>query len=207
MNDLEWFADLHALEYKRNKGRLRHYHYRTMSKRFGQIRLIESPKTRLKDIQRRILVRHPRPHPAACVGPWLPARPIREDVCSASYRQTGCSTDRSPGFLSVDLGSASSGSLSHGRLPGASRRSACRSLYEFCAYGCLGRRCDRIDTRTNPPGPPAVFQAPSSTGGAHIACASESIGVPDGLPTIGPREFCRCNLHAICRRPGVLGRP
>ena len=55
MNDLDWFADLHALEYKRNQGRLRHYHYRTMSKRFGQIRLIEAPKTRLKDIQRRIL--------------------------------------------------------------------------------------------------------------------------------------------------------
>jgi RNA-directed DNA polymerase len=55
VNDLEWFADLRSLEYKRNKGRLRHYHYRTMSKRFGQIRLIESPKTRLKEIQRRIL--------------------------------------------------------------------------------------------------------------------------------------------------------
>ena len=55
MNDLEWFADLRGLEYKRNKGRLRHYHYRTMSKRFGHIRLIESPKMRLKEIQRRIL--------------------------------------------------------------------------------------------------------------------------------------------------------
>jgi hypothetical protein len=54
-NDLEWFADLRGLEYKRNQGRLRNYHYRTMSKRFGQIRLIEAPKTRLKDIQRRIL--------------------------------------------------------------------------------------------------------------------------------------------------------
>jgi RNA-directed DNA polymerase len=66
-NDLEWFADLRALEYKQNKGRLRHYHYRTMSKRFGQIRLIESPKKRLKDIQRRILIgilnRIP-PHPS-----------------------------------------------------------------------------------------------------------------------------------------------
>jgi RNA-directed DNA polymerase len=55
INDLQWFADLRALECKRNKGRLRHYHYRTMSKRFGQIRLIEAPKTRLKDIQRHIL--------------------------------------------------------------------------------------------------------------------------------------------------------
>jgi RNA-directed DNA polymerase len=55
VGELDWFADLHALEYKRNQGRLRHYHYRTMSKRFGQIRLIESPKRRLKGIQRRIL--------------------------------------------------------------------------------------------------------------------------------------------------------
>jgi hypothetical protein len=55
LSELDWFADLRALEYKRNEGRLRHYHYRTMSKRFGQIRLIEAPKKRLKDIQQRIL--------------------------------------------------------------------------------------------------------------------------------------------------------
>lgn len=53
--ELSWFADLRGLEHKRNHGRLRHYHYRPLAKRFGQIRLIESPKPRLKQIQRRVL--------------------------------------------------------------------------------------------------------------------------------------------------------
>jgi RNA-directed DNA polymerase len=55
LGELDWFADLRALEYKRNQGRLRHYHYRILAKRFGQVRLIEAPKNRLKAIQRRIL--------------------------------------------------------------------------------------------------------------------------------------------------------
>jgi RNA-directed DNA polymerase len=55
INDLDWFADLRHLTGKQGEDRLSHYHYRTMSKRFGQIRLIESPKNRLKDIQRQIL--------------------------------------------------------------------------------------------------------------------------------------------------------
>jgi hypothetical protein len=55
LGELDWFADLWALEYKRSRGRLRHYHYRILAKRFGQVRLIEAPKARLKAIQRRIL--------------------------------------------------------------------------------------------------------------------------------------------------------
>ncbi|HEY2841797.1 MAG TPA: reverse transcriptase family protein [Pirellulales bacterium] len=55
VGELEWFADCKQLEYKRNQGRLRHYHYRTLAKRFGQVRLIEAPKPRLKEIQRRVL--------------------------------------------------------------------------------------------------------------------------------------------------------
>jgi RNA-directed DNA polymerase len=55
IGDLEWFADRCRLEYKRNQGRLRHYHYRALFKRFGRVRLVEAPKPRLKEIQRRIL--------------------------------------------------------------------------------------------------------------------------------------------------------
>ena len=68
VGELEWFADLRALEYKRNRGRLRHYRYRPLAKRFGRIRMVEAPKPRLKSNQRRILAgildRVP-PHPAA----------------------------------------------------------------------------------------------------------------------------------------------
>ncbi len=53
--ELDWFAGLRGFESRRSQGRLRHYHYRPLAKRFGQVRLIEAPKRRLKEIQRRIL--------------------------------------------------------------------------------------------------------------------------------------------------------
>jgi hypothetical protein len=54
--ELEWFADLKALGYKtKNSPLLRHYHYKVLAKRSGGIRLIESPKPRLKQLQRQIL--------------------------------------------------------------------------------------------------------------------------------------------------------
>lgn len=55
MRELEWFADLKGLAYKGNSSKLAHYHYRVLTKRSGSIRLIESPKPRLKELQRQIL--------------------------------------------------------------------------------------------------------------------------------------------------------
>jgi hypothetical protein len=54
-SDLGWFADLKALGYKRSQPRLEHYHYRFLAKASGSIRLIETPKPRLQELQRRIL--------------------------------------------------------------------------------------------------------------------------------------------------------
>ncbi len=74
IDELDWFADLRTLEFKSSLGRLRHYHYRLLTKRFGQVRLIEAPKPRLKEIQRRILkaiLEQIPPHGAAhgfCAG-------------------------------------------------------------------------------------------------------------------------------------------
>ena len=53
--ELDWFADRRLLNFRQFRERLGHYHYRVLEKRFGQVRLIESPMTRLKAIQRRIL--------------------------------------------------------------------------------------------------------------------------------------------------------
>ncbi len=53
--ELLWFADLRSWETQRSAGPLRHYHYKTLTKRFGTVRLIEVPKPRLKAIQRKIL--------------------------------------------------------------------------------------------------------------------------------------------------------
>jgi hypothetical protein len=55
--EVQWFADLKGLGYKKRGTRLRHYHYRALTKQFGSIRLIEAPKPRLKAMQRQILER------------------------------------------------------------------------------------------------------------------------------------------------------
>src|SRR5579862_253343 len=57
VNDLLWLADLKGLGSKSGRTRLEHYHYRVLTKSSGQIRLIEMPKPRLKEMQRQILVR------------------------------------------------------------------------------------------------------------------------------------------------------
>lgn len=65
---LEWFADLRSLATRHDSERLRNYRYRILAKRFGQVRVIEAPKSRLKEIQRRILggiLDHVPPHEAA----------------------------------------------------------------------------------------------------------------------------------------------
>jgi hypothetical protein len=66
--ELEWFADLKRLGARRSEQKLWHYSYRILAKSYGSIRLIESPKPRLKDAQRKILTeileRIPA-HPAA----------------------------------------------------------------------------------------------------------------------------------------------
>jgi hypothetical protein len=53
--ELDWFADLQRRERTQPAGPLRHYVYLWQSKRNGSSRLIESPKPRLKTLQRRIL--------------------------------------------------------------------------------------------------------------------------------------------------------
>lgn len=55
VSELDWFADLKGLGYKKDVPRLRHYHYRILAKESGNIRLIEAPKTRLKELQQKIL--------------------------------------------------------------------------------------------------------------------------------------------------------
>jgi retron-type reverse transcriptase len=54
--ELQWFADLRGLARRKpDSPKLGHYHYRLVTKRSGSIRLIESPKPRLKELQRQIL--------------------------------------------------------------------------------------------------------------------------------------------------------
>ncbi|MBV9181977.1 MAG: RNA-directed DNA polymerase [Acidobacteria bacterium] len=66
-SELLWFSDLRGLGCRSDERRLRHYHYRILDKQYGNIRLIELPKPRLKQLQLQILAqileRIP-PHPS-----------------------------------------------------------------------------------------------------------------------------------------------
>ncbi len=53
--ELDWFADLKGVCSNAKDHRLKHYHYRALPKANDGIRLIESPKPRLKEMQRQIL--------------------------------------------------------------------------------------------------------------------------------------------------------
>jgi RNA-directed DNA polymerase len=55
VDELDWFADLKALGNKLRNPKLQHYFYRVLPKRSGGFRMLESPKQRLKELQRRIL--------------------------------------------------------------------------------------------------------------------------------------------------------
>lgn len=54
-NELFWFADRRQLERISPDGPLRHYRYYWKLKRHGKCRLIEAPKYRLRDLQRKLL--------------------------------------------------------------------------------------------------------------------------------------------------------
>lgn len=55
IEQLDWFADLKGLCRQPGNSKLEHYRYRMLRKRHGRVRLIEMPKPRLKEMQRRIL--------------------------------------------------------------------------------------------------------------------------------------------------------
>ena len=66
--ELEWFADLKSLNPQSTESRLQHYRYRWQPKIDGSARLIESPKSRLKHLQRLLLgtiINRIPPHEAA----------------------------------------------------------------------------------------------------------------------------------------------
>jgi hypothetical protein len=53
--ELEWFADLKRINARAKSGTIQHYHYRVLAKKSGDIRLIEAPKEKLKELQGVIL--------------------------------------------------------------------------------------------------------------------------------------------------------
>jgi RNA-directed DNA polymerase len=106
IGDLEWFADPHGLLRKglARKGRpqLRHYHYRVLTKPSGAPRLIEAPKPRLKQLQRKILagiLEKIPPHPA--VHGFLKGHSIRTFVAPHVHQRVILKMDLDDFFPSI----------------------------------------------------------------------------------------------------------
>lgn len=98
--ELDWFADLRGLSHHRGLPRLGHYRYLVISKQSGGLRLIEAPKPRLKELQRRILAgilgKIP-PHPAA--QGFLKRRSIRTFVAPHAGQRVVLRMDLQDFFL------------------------------------------------------------------------------------------------------------
>jgi RNA-directed DNA polymerase len=62
--ELQWFADLKTIGARARIPALQQYHYRVLQKASGSLRLIEAPKARLKQIQRKILAEILEPIPS-----------------------------------------------------------------------------------------------------------------------------------------------
>lgn len=66
--EVAWFSDCRSQQAKTTERRLHHYNYHWVPKRTGSLRLIEAPKSRMKEIQRKILkeiLNRVPPHPRA----------------------------------------------------------------------------------------------------------------------------------------------
>lgn len=180
--ELSWFADCRGLEAKCSVGRLRHYHYRVLPKRRGQLRLIEVPKTRLKAIQRRILnevVNHVPPHVAA--HGFRRGRSVASFVAPHVARCVVLRFDLQDFFPSISAAWIA-------------------ALFRTIGYpervaGLLAGLCtntapsDTWDTETRPP-----VQGPPST----IPCLYGRPHLPQGAPT-SPALANLCAFRLDCR--------
>lgn len=101
-DDLDWFADPKRLNRATRAARLRHYDYRWVAKRSGAFRLIEAPKRRLKEAQRRILdgILNRVPLHEACHG-HRPGRSVTTFVAPHVGQELVLALDLAEFFVSV----------------------------------------------------------------------------------------------------------
>ena len=101
-NELDWFADCQTREGTATSSALRHYRYRWVAKRSGSLRLIEAPKPRLKQLQRRLLdeiLLHIPPHEAA--HGFRPGRSVMSFVAPHVGRTIVLKMDLRDFFVSI----------------------------------------------------------------------------------------------------------
>jgi hypothetical protein len=127
--ELEWFAGLRGLGSRLRNPKLQHYCYRIQSKRSGGVRLIESPKSRLKELQRLIVstILNRIPAHQAAHG-FVKGRSIVTFASPHLDKDVVLRLDLQDFFPAYPAAGARL--LSNPRLPGAGRRLPGRHLYE-----------------------------------------------------------------------------
>jgi hypothetical protein len=184
--ELDWFADRKGLNARTKRPALEHYHYRILAKKQGGVRLIEAPKPRLKEMQRRILDE---------ILNRIPAHPAAHGFClGRSIRTFAEPHVGRPVVLRMDLQDF------FPTIPAARIQAVFRTLgYPESVADLLAGVC------TNRTGSALWRTAGPSISGAELFNARQLHRfphLPQGAPT-SPALANLCAYHADCRLTGL----
>ena len=209
-NELDWFADCQARERSASVEPLRHYRYRWVAKPSGSLRLIEAPKPRLKQLQRRLLdeiLLHIPPHDAA--HGFRPGRSVTSFVAPHVGRTIVLKMDLRDFFVSITSARVMAIYLTAGYPEPVARllTGLCTNTVPLAVWNQAGPlELDPSRSTTRLAGPAAVPPAAPASGRPDLAGPGQP-GRPPARRAAGrPGQGGRGQLHPLCRRPGFLRR-
>jgi RNA-directed DNA polymerase len=166
-NELEWFADCRNCQRHLPDGALRHYRYRWIRKRHGELRLLEIPKPRLRALQRQVLRRildNIPPHDAA--HGFRAGRSIRSFAAPHAGQRVVLRMDLEDFFPSIRAGRVLGIFLTAG-YPDA----VAMLLTRLCTHTAADNVFDEIDERTVRWRLESLYRAPHLPQGAPTSPA------------------------------------